>query len=389
MSREGLAPPQTTEVEKEWSADDSRIVEIVEAIKSVGPRNCSLISRMTGIPIETVRYKIKKQLLRKGIAFHAVVDCELLGLQRHWVTMDFAEKFRGIAPQILDALSKFGLTFYIRVLPHSSYEAMIAIPPNGLGKYKEILNHMVSTGILNLYHVESLDWVHNVSLRPEYYDFDRGKWRFSWSSLVPMTIRPNPLQRVPDAKIEPDVLDLFILKELQKNSLTHLTTITRKLGVGPKTLRYHFVQHVKKHNLLAGYAVRWSGISRMSQGLVILLVRVMGVKSDSISDLEKVFLEVPFTWLQAYSHADASFTAILSLPSDQYVNTLSHLASSLPQYREKTETLVLDTKYAMSYTIPYEMFDPDKGWSLNAGAARAAVDSVVGKPQTVLPQETP
>lgn len=388
MSREGLVTGQTTEVEKEGRANDSRIVEIVEAIKSVGPRNCSLISRMTGIPIETVRYKIKKQLLRKGIAFHAVVDCELLGLQRYWITMDFAEKFRESAPQILDALSKFGLTFYIRVLPHSSYEAMLAIPPNGLGRYKEILNHMVSTGVLNLYHVESLDWVHSVSLRPEYYDFDEGKWKFNWSSLVPMTIRPNPLQRVPDGKTEPDVLDLFILKELQINSLTHLTAIARKLRIGPKTLRYHFVQHVKKNNLLAGYAVRWSGISRMSQELVILLVRVMGVKPDSISDLEKAFLEVPFTWQQAYSGADASFTAILSLPSDQYVNTLSYLASSLPQYREKTETLVLDTKHAMSYTIPYEMFDPDKGWNLSAAAACAAVDMVARKAQAVVPQET-
>jgi len=378
MSIDGHFPAQTTDVKGTGPRGDSRIVEIVEAIKSVGPRNCSLISRMTGIPIETVRYKIKKQLLRKGIAFHAVVDYERLGLQRHWVTMDFTERFRAVAPQVLDALSKFGLTFYIRALPHSSYEAMVATPPNGFSKYKEILDYMASTGILSLYRAEPLDWVHNVSLRPEYYDFDRGRWSFDWSSLVPLTIRPNPLQRASDSRTRVDMLDLFILKELQVSSLTHLTTIARKLGVGPKTLRYHFVRHVKKYNLLAGYAVRWSGISRNSRGLVILLVRVAGVGPDSTTDVERVFLEVPFTWLQAYSSGSASFTAILSLPSDQYVNTLSYLASSLTKYREKTQTLVLDPKHAMSYTIPYEMFDPDRGWNLKVGAAQAAVDSVIG-----------
>ena len=377
--RERRVPTEQPTMRNAGAATDSRIVKIVEAIKSVGPRNCSLISRMTGIPIETVRYKIKRQLLRKGIGFHAVVDYELLGLERHWVTMDFSERFRSRAPRILDVLSKFGLTYYIRVLPHSSYETMIAIPPSGLEKYKEILSYMASSGVLNLYHIEPLDWVHCVSLRPEYYNFDKGQWDFSWSSLVPLTIRPNPLQRVPNGETKPDMMDLFILKEMQVSSLTHLTTIAKKLGVGPKTLRYHYVQHVREDNLLAGYAVRWSGASRNSTGLVILLVRLLNVEPNSISGLEKVFFELPFTWQQMYSERGNVFTAILSLPSDQYVNTLSYLASALPQFRGKMETLVLDNKYAMSYTIPYEMFDPVKGWTLDSAAVRAALEQVVGE----------
>jgi DNA-binding Lrp family transcriptional regulator len=386
MPNEESAPPRARRVpvlrpvgEDTIVTRDSRIVKIVEAIKSVGPRNCSLISRMTGIPIETVRYKIKRQLLRKGIAFHAVVDYELLGLERYWVTMDFQERFRSQAPQILDVLSKFGLTYYIRVLPYSSYETMIAIPRNSLHKYEEMLSQMTSSGVLNLYHIEPLDWVHCVSLRPEYYDFDKGQWDFSWSSLVPLSIRPNPLQRVPDGETKPDMMDLFILKEMQVSSLTHLTTIAKKLGVGPKTLRYHYVQHVRKDNLLAGYAVRWSGASRNSSSLVILLVRLLNVEPNSISDLEKVFFELPFTWQQTYSEKGGVFTAILSLPSDQYVNTLSHLASALPQFRGKMETLVLDNKYAVPYSIPYEMFDPVKGWNFDATAARIALGRVVGK----------
>ncbi len=368
--------------EKAGKTKDPRIVKIVEAIKSVGPRNCSLISRMTGIPIETVRYKIKKQLMKKGIAFHAVVDYELLGLERYWVTMDFSEKFRGQAPRILDILSKFGLTFYTRVLPYSSYETMIAVPPGGLEGYKEILTHMISAGLLSTYQIEGLDWVHCVSLRPEYYDFERGVWNFDWSSLVPMTIRPNPLQRVPDGKTKPDMMDLFILSEMQISSLAHLTTIARRLGVGPKTLRYHYIQHVMKDNLLAGFAVRWNGLSRASSSLVILLVRVTDVGPEAISDVERVFFELPFTWQQAYSQKERTSIAILSLPSDQYVSTLSYLASALPRFRGKTETLVLDNKFAMSYTIPYEMFDPDKGWILSSVAACKALDQEAGRIET-------
>lgn len=365
---------------------DSKIVSIVEAIKSVGPRNCSLISRMTGVPIETVRYKIKKQLLRKGIKFHAVVDYEMLGLKRYWLTMDFSEEFRAAAAQILDSLSKFGLTFYVRILPHGLYGAMVAIPSDSSQKYEGILDYMTSSGILNFYRMDPLDWVQNVSLRPEYYDFDKGKWSFSWSSLAPLTIRPNPLQRVPNDDEKLDALDLFILKELQINSLTHLTTMARKLGIGSKTLRYHYVSHVRKRNLLAGYAVRWSGLTRGEKGLVVLLVRVSGVTNDSIGDLEKTFLELPFTWLQAYSEENSTFISVLSLPADQYVDTLTYLGSSLPEFRERAETLVLDTRTVMSYTIPYEMFDADKGWELKATAAKSAVDMAIKRTPAQSPE---
>jgi len=108
-------------------------------------------------------------------------------------------------------------------------------------------------------------------------------------------------------------------------------------------------------------------------------VRLLNVEPNSISGLEKVFFELPFTWQQMYSERGNVFTAILSLPSDQYVNTLSYLASALPQFRGKMETLVLDNKYAMSYTIPYEMFDPVKGWTLDSAAVRAALEQVVGE----------
>jgi len=387
QKREGSSLPEEARTEglarlgKPESVSDSKVISIVEAIKSVGPRNCSLISRMTGIPIETVRYKIKRQLLRKGITFHATVDYEMLGLKRYWVTMEFSDDFRKFAPQILDSLSKFGLTFYSRALPYSSYETMIAIPEGALGKCRETLDYMISRGILASYRVTPLSWVQHVSLRPEYYNFRRGKWDFRWNSLVPLTIRPSPLRCLPDGGWELDSLDLFVLKELQVNSITHLTSMAKKLGIGSKTLRYHYVNHVKGRNLLAGFAVKWSGLSRGSQGLVVLLVRVRGVGLDSIPGLEEAFLRLPFTWMQSYSEEESTFIAVLSLPSEQYVNTLSFLASSLPTYRDRIETLVLDTKYVMSYTVPYEMFDPDKGWHYDPKAAKAALDYALGKVQ--------
>ncbi|MFQ6076117.1 MAG: hypothetical protein ACE5Z5_08290, partial [Candidatus Bathyarchaeia archaeon] len=99
-------------MEKEDSGDDDFSL-IVEAIKRVGPRNCSLISRLTGIPVETVRYKIRRQLIRKGIRVHLSVDYNKLCLLRNWITLDFNDEYSELAPSMLDVLSRIGyLTYY-------------------------------------------------------------------------------------------------------------------------------------------------------------------------------------------------------------------------------------------------------------------------------------
>ena len=69
-------------------------VTIVNTIKEVGPRNVTLISRITGIPTETVRYKINKQLAAKGFRVHIAVDFHKLAMKSYSVVLDFSDEYR-------------------------------------------------------------------------------------------------------------------------------------------------------------------------------------------------------------------------------------------------------------------------------------------------------
>ncbi|MEM0054529.1 MAG: hypothetical protein QXL89_10120, partial [Nitrososphaeria archaeon] len=53
---------------------DEEMKLIVDSIKKYGPKNISAISRTTGLPIETVRYRIKNQLKEMGIRFHISIN---------------------------------------------------------------------------------------------------------------------------------------------------------------------------------------------------------------------------------------------------------------------------------------------------------------------------
>ena len=160
------------------------IVKVIEAIKKVGPRNCSLISRMTGIPTETVRYKIKNQLIKKGISFRVNVNYARLGLIRTWATFKFNRKITNYAHLILNSMAENAyLIYYARSLLDESYVAMFAIPREFIMDYRKLLDKLVEIGILSSYEFDPLIQVDFVQFNPKYYDFNFRSWKIDWRKI--------------------------------------------------------------------------------------------------------------------------------------------------------------------------------------------------------------
>ncbi|MEM2632939.1 MAG: hypothetical protein QXO29_03455, partial [Nitrososphaerota archaeon] len=120
------------------------IYKLIEAIKKYGPRNFSLLSRVTGIPVETIRYKICKQFKEKGIGVHLGIDYNKLALVRTWAKLEFKESFLPHAEKFLEKLSEIGyLIYYASTLPYNEYYAMFAIPTRYRKEYREFLNSLI------------------------------------------------------------------------------------------------------------------------------------------------------------------------------------------------------------------------------------------------------
>ncbi|MEM2850148.1 MAG: hypothetical protein QXI36_07745, partial [Candidatus Bathyarchaeia archaeon] len=57
---------------KELSSED--FASFVKAIKILGPKNYAALSKFTGLPVETVRHRVKYLFVRKGIGIRIHVD---------------------------------------------------------------------------------------------------------------------------------------------------------------------------------------------------------------------------------------------------------------------------------------------------------------------------
>lgn len=360
---------------------ESRIIRVVEAIKSVGPRNCSLISRITGIPVETVRYKIHEQLISKGVRIHAVVDYNKLGLRRNWATLNFTEEYNELAPKILDRLSSMGyLTYYGRVLPQGNIVSLIAIPIKVKGEYEKFLDDLMDYGILASYRLDELDRIHFHSMKPEHYNFSKGAWNVDWEALNRSETPVKGMMRNYNGGDEAmaDKKDLLIIEKLQVDSTASIAEIARKLQMKPKTALYHYNEHIVKRRLITGYKVRWQASAGRSERYSHLgmVIEFRNLTKGELLNAEEAFHRLPLTWFDAKSSDQSLYLVYLSLPVSQYIYVLNYLWRNISNQKYKIR--LIDALCSQGYTIPYEMFDETQGWTFHSEKVIEALrDSVL------------
>jgi len=348
--------------------------KIVEAIKRVGPRNSSLISRITGVPTETVRYKINKQLAAKGFRIHVIVDVHRLAMKRQSIVLDFSDDYGEIGPQILESFSQLAyLIYYGRIMPRGEFITLVSLPTNFELEYVRFLDGLVKMGVLRSYDRKQLTWMRYHSFRSEHFDFSSATFDVDWQRLEGVEVRPGEeyAKTVSDEPLA-DYDDLLILKELQINSFQAIIDIARKIKIHPKTLRYHYNQHVLKNELISEYTVRWMGDIESTKRHAVLYMRyfVRDASSSQLAFAQDVFLRLPFVWSDALSEDARVYMVEVILPVSQYVDMMEYLTKKLGPLARKVDFIFIDRSATNLFTIPYHMFR-EGDWTFSTADALA------------------
>ena len=340
--------------------------KIVEAIREVGPRNISEIARMTKIPVETVRYRIKKQLREKGIMINAVVNYEKLGLRRYWLNLNFTENGDKHAVDILDNLAVKGyLTYYAKTFPKGIYVAQVALPPKFKEDYKSFLNTLLQLGVLKNHDMWELSWFRFMSMRTEYYDFERNQWILDWNKLEEEAVKiENPVEMDVEKKPKIDKIDLMILAHLQANSFSSVTRIAEKINENSRKVRYHFLNHVIRKGLIGKYTLLWSGTKK--EDIMRLILQFSNLNKQDLILIEQNMHKLPFITSDSFSRSKNLYLVIIHSPLAYYIDILRFIYANLPGSVREVEVMVADPLTINAYTLPYELFDDrEREWRLN------------------------
>ncbi|MBI3117001.1 MAG: hypothetical protein HYZ12_06680, partial [Thaumarchaeota archaeon] len=251
----------------------SDISKLVEAINRVGIQNVSLLSRLTGMPKETIRYVLRRRFPELGLRVETLVDYEKLGLERYFVMLKFSSDILDHANQVLERLAKVAFLTYRSALAFEPWHiAMFAVPVSVGDEFHAFLHKMTKTGILKTTRTERLEWTRHPELKSRYHDFKSREWKIDWQEInargePPPAISPS---YEPTARPEIDVLDTLVIKELELDSWRSFSNISRKLGINDRTLRWHYSNHVSP--IISSYYVRWLPVASKEMTNVIGLL---------------------------------------------------------------------------------------------------------------------
>ena len=350
-----------------------RIASLVNAINRVGIENVALLSRLTGIPTETVRYMIKKRFPELGLFVGLHVDYDKLGLERNFAILEFAPDIIEHAPELLKTLSKGAfLTYRCREVLRPRDIANFGVPASQKRLFRSFLDQMLREKILLNFKIEPLEWVRNLALRSEYYDFKQNRWSIDWKRVSSLKEPPPapPMTIEPPIKPDIDLTDLLVIKELELQSWRSFSDIANRIGINDRTVRWHHTKHVKP--LIRSFHVHRLSVG--SEGLAKLVGLIHGFNHLSREEFKAVrllFNNFPFTWNEA-GRNDGYYRVVSTIPSEYFVEALQFLNANLQKQLTKWEVYTLDMSTSHWYTIPYENYGRN-GWYFDSDRAMNAM----------------
>lgn len=355
-----------------------RLSKLVDAINRVGIQNVAFLSRLTGMPTETIRYTIKKRFPELGLSVGMHVDYGRLGLEVNFAVLDFPQGSFDKVPELLKRLSKAAfLMYHCHEALRPSYVAMFGVPVVHEEKFRYLLKKLVDEKVLSSFKLKRLEWTRYLALRSEYYDYKKGGWSIDWRSIEVLQEPPPepPLVMEPPARPQFDTTDILLIKELEIQSWTNISDIARKLGINERTARWHYSKHVSPM-INSYYVHRLTTSSKELPKIGGLIFEFESLSRKNLGAIRRLFNNFPFTWNES-GRKDGYYRTVSTIPSEHLMESLRFLTKHLQEHVSQWNTYTLDLTTSRRYTMPYENFNDKVGWFFDEEKALKTVLAIV------------
>ncbi len=349
---------------------NSRTVQLVKLLTEVGP-DIPEISRRLGQFKESVRYRYKEKILNRGFAVQAAVNHEMLGLKRLILVVEVSDPYKNYAQSIFTAMHELCYVVgFARTLIGGEYVINLSVPIGYVAQVRDFFQELKEKGMFSRLEFLEFDWLRNVPMKPEFYDFDTGRWDFDWQKEWSDDFESAAYAPSDQGKF--DYVDLLIIKELQMDANKSLKEISEKLGINYKKLAWHHTTHVLSRKMLSGFTVNWMG-TKYDYTLDRALHRkhryfAVDMFVRDITELELMTLRssldrLPFLWGEA---GGRNYFAEFAFPVDTVVEGLQYIGRVTASVKDRMSLYPIDQTEAVGFTIAYQIYVPAAGkWVFN------------------------
>lgn len=339
-------------------------LKILEGLDVYGPRNVTNVARKLGIPAETARKRLKGLQSQNFLKFHVNIYHTNLGLKKAVV---LAEATPGYEDLLFNCLKTND--FWIGITRcYGKFEGCLGIytiPLSHIEEFKRFVKELERLKLAKNIQVFWSTCFHSVPFTCNWFDEGSETWVFPWDKWLEEI--PSQGTKLPYTLVDPedfptlgDEIDVFILKELEKDATISFTDLARILDTSPQLVRYHFREHLLKRGLIESFEVTFFHFGRATSDYFFFIF-----KFDSMEKLAKFalsLLDKPFAKGLGKILGDSALIAYLYLPKPEFrkfIDSLSKLIRNglLRDY----DYLIQDLREASRQTISYEYFK-DGAW---------------------------
>jgi DNA-binding Lrp family transcriptional regulator len=334
-------------------------LKILEGIGIHGPRNITRVARKLGIKAETLRKRLKRMPSHLFFRFHANIYCSNLGLKKSVV---FAEATPGHEDLLLNCLKANDFWIYLNRCygMNEGCFGIYTIPKDHYKDFEQFLQSLETMGVAKNIQIFWSTCFQSVNSKTNWFDEQSKTWVYSWDKWVEEiptkdTQLPYTLVDPKDYPIEGDEIDVFILKELEKNPTISLRALAKILGVSQQVVEYHYRKHILERNLIENFEV-----FTLHYDLAVSDIFVFIFRFDSVEKCAKFaasLLDKPFVGGLGKVLGENAIIGHVYLPRldfRKFIDTLSKLARAGLLY--SYDYVILDLRKAQRQTISYEYF---------------------------------
>jgi hypothetical protein len=340
----------------------SQFIRLLDALKSYGPRNLTLISMVTGIPRETVRYKVKKQLRDLGFRINMIPNVYRMGLTRQFARLTFTREGLRIARNLMQQLGTDSyLTYYCKIAFKNEYLAILTPPQRYARLYREYFEDLAKVRIIQDFELHRVTEVGYPHVTYRLFDFERGMWSIPSEDHEDEPDGDVVLQRASSdeqANYLIDSIDLSIITELLNDAFTPMTRVSSAEGRDPRLLRYHFQEHIVRKGLIAGHVIGWYPTGIEYPSIARMWIEMKDMNSRVTKELFGKVISSPYC--KFYQILDNhTYTVFLEI-GNQFRTAIEYLSNKFAENSVEGQLVVVED--ANGYAITKELFRENHGW---------------------------
>jgi len=343
---------------------DFQDLAILEGLGIYGPRNVSEVARKLGFRTETLRKRLKRLPSRIFLRFYLSVYHTNLGLKKALI---FAEATPGNEDLLFSCLKANDFWIYVSRyygINEGCY-GLYTIPKDHCEDFERFARQLEKLGVARSVQIFWSTCFQSVHSRTKWFDNKSRKWVFQWDKWIDeiptrSTQLPYTLIDPKDWPVKGDELDVFIVKEMEKNPRIDLIDIARMLGVSQQVVEYHYKEHVLKRGLIEGFNVLSFHFDMAISDTFVFILKFDN--KERLARFASSLTDKPFVVGLGKILGENTIASVIYLPRPEFrkfVDALSKLVrlGLLQSYKY----VILDFRNVQRQTISYEYFK-DGSW---------------------------